>query len=140
MPSRVTIGQHSNRCFKEPPLISERHQFHGHDSSADSQKLAKFQARDGQLLLSMLDVVEQAQCAIDEVVDVMGPETIEAILRMSAKQLAGAAADQHIYRTRRRSPMADRAASKLVRPSNRKVRKSRFCRAVKLSGKTSSSN
>ena len=41
------------------------------------------------VLLPMLDLVEQAQCAIDELVDVMGRATIEAILQMSAEGLAG---------------------------------------------------
>jgi transposase-like protein len=36
-----------------------------------------------------VDLVEQAQAAIDDVVDVMGRATIEAILQMSAAQLAG---------------------------------------------------
>ncbi len=55
----------------------------------DSQELAQFLAKDGQMLLPMLDLVEQAQCAIDELVDVMGRATIEAILQMSAAQIAG---------------------------------------------------
>ncbi len=55
----------------------------------DSQPLAEFLTKDGQLLLPLVDLVEQAQTAIDEVVDVMGRATIEAILQMSAQQLAG---------------------------------------------------
>jgi transposase-like protein len=46
-------------------------------------------AKDGQLLLPMLDLIEQAQCAIDDLVDVMGRATIEAVLEMSAVELAG---------------------------------------------------
>ena len=65
--------------------MSERYQIHDSDSPLGSDELAQ----DGQLLLPMLDLVEQAQCAIDEVVDVMGRATIEAILQMSAEQLAG---------------------------------------------------
>ena len=37
----------------------------------------------------MVELVEQAQCAVDEVVDVVGRATIEAILQMSGEQLAG---------------------------------------------------
>jgi putative transposase len=37
----------------------------------------------------MVELVEQAKCAVDEVVDVMGRATIEAILQLSAEQLAG---------------------------------------------------
>lgn len=69
--------------------MSERYQIHDADSPLSSEELAQFLAKDGQLLLPMLDLIEQAQCAVDEVVDVMGRATIEAILRMSAEQLAG---------------------------------------------------
>jgi len=56
---------------------------------ADSKELARFLAKDGQMLLPMLDLVEQAQGAIDDLVDVMGRATIEAILQRRAAQLAG---------------------------------------------------
>ncbi len=61
------------------------------DSSAtlDSQQLAQVLAQDGQLLLPMLDLIENAQAAIDDLIDVMGRATIEAVLMMSAEQLAG---------------------------------------------------
>jgi hypothetical protein len=51
--------------------------------------IAGLLAKDGQLILPLLDLVEQAQCAIDDLVDVMGRATIEAVLAMSAQQLAG---------------------------------------------------
>lgn len=69
--------------------MSERYQIVDADANLSSKELATFLAKDGQLLLPMLDLVEQAQCAIDDLVDVMGRATIEAILRMSAEQLAG---------------------------------------------------
>jgi len=69
--------------------MSERYQIFDQDSPVDSQQLAAFLAKDGQLLLPMVELVEQAQCAVDEVIDVMGRATIEAILQMSAEQLAG---------------------------------------------------
>jgi putative transposase len=40
-------------------------------------------------LLPMLDLITQGQRAIDEVIDVMGRATIEAILKMSAEEVAG---------------------------------------------------
>lgn len=55
----------------------------------DSGALAEFLAKDGQLLLPMLELIEQAQLAVDEVIDVMGRATIEAVLLMSAEQVAG---------------------------------------------------
>ena len=69
--------------------MSERYQIVSADANLDSKGLATFLAKDGQLLLPMLDLVEQARCAIDELVDVMGRATIEAILPMSAAQIAG---------------------------------------------------
>lgn len=55
----------------------------------DSQRLADFLAKDGQLLLPMLDLIEHAEAAIDDLIDVMGRATIEAVLLMSAQQAAG---------------------------------------------------
>lgn len=72
--------------------MTERYQIvstNANDELPDSKELAQFLAKDGQLLLPMLDLVEQAQCAIDDLVDVMGRATIEAILQMSAAQIAG---------------------------------------------------
>ena len=58
-------------------------------SKLGSRELAEFLAKDGQLLLPMLDLITQGQRAIDEVIDVMGRATIEAILKMSAEEVAG---------------------------------------------------
>jgi len=58
-------------------------------SAFDHQRLARVLAQDGQLLLPMLDLIENAQVAIDDLIDVMGRATIEAVLLMSAAQLAG---------------------------------------------------
>ena len=72
--------------------MDQRYQIVSDDSNhplADSKELAAFLAKDGQLLLPMLDLVEQAQCAIDDLIDVMGRATVEAVLQMSAAQLAG---------------------------------------------------
>lgn len=63
--------------------ISERR------SKASSRELARFLAKEGQLLLPMVELIEQAECAVDDLVDVMGRATIEAILRMSAEGVAG---------------------------------------------------
>jgi hypothetical protein len=58
-------------------------------SAFDARKLANLLATDSQLLLPMLDLIEQAEAAIDELIDVIGRATIEAVLLMSAAQLAG---------------------------------------------------
>lgn len=69
--------------------MNQRYQIVANDALPDSKELAAFLAKDGQLLLPMLDLVEQAQVAIDDLIDVMGRATIEAVLQMSAAQLAG---------------------------------------------------
>jgi len=54
-----------------------------------TKELAKFLSKEEQPLLPMLDLIEQAQAAVDEVIDVVGRATIEAILLLSAQQVAG---------------------------------------------------
>ena len=56
----------------------------------DSRQLAEFLAKEGQVLLPIVELVEQAQMAIDEVIDVAGRATIQAVLELSARQIAGA--------------------------------------------------
>jgi transposase-like protein len=69
--------------------MSESYKTAGQGTSAGHRELARFLAKEGQLLLPMVDLVEQAQYAIDDLVDVMGRATIEAVLVMSAQQVAG---------------------------------------------------
>jgi transposase-like protein len=58
-------------------------------SGLDSRDLAQFLAKDGQFLLPMLNLLADAESAIDDLIDVMGRATIEAVLLMSAAQVAG---------------------------------------------------
>jgi transposase-like protein len=53
------------------------------------RKLAEFLVRNGQELLPMLELIEQSRMAIDELIDVMGRASVEAVLQLSARQLAG---------------------------------------------------
>lgn len=75
--------------------MSERYQIVSSSGSVavapppESNALAEMLVKDRQLILPLLDLVEQAQCAIDDLVDVMVRATIEAVLQMSAEQLAG---------------------------------------------------
>ena len=55
----------------------------------DSQALARFLSGEGQALLPMLELIEQAEMAVDELIDVAGRATIEAVLILSAQELAG---------------------------------------------------
>lgn len=66
--------------------MSRKYQIVGRN---DSRKLAEFLSKDGQLLLPMLDLIEQAEMAVDELIDVAGRATIDAILQMSAAGVAG---------------------------------------------------
>jgi len=54
------------------------------------RKLAKFLVRNGQALLPMMELIEQSRMAIDELIDMMGRASIEAVLQLSAVQVAGA--------------------------------------------------
>jgi putative transposase len=53
------------------------------------RKLAEFLVRNGQALLPILELIEQSRLAIDELIDVMGRASVEAVLELSAQQLAG---------------------------------------------------
>ena len=53
------------------------------------RKLAEFLVRNGQALLPMLELIEQSRMAIDELIDVMGRASVEAVLELSARQIAG---------------------------------------------------
>ncbi len=53
------------------------------------RKLAEFLVRNDQALLPMLELIEQSRLAIDELIDVMGRASIEAVLELSAQQVAG---------------------------------------------------
>jgi len=55
----------------------------------NERKLTEFLVRHGQMLLPMVQLVEQARLAVDEVIDVVGRKTIEAVLWLSAQQVAG---------------------------------------------------
>jgi putative transposase len=58
-------------------------------ASLDPRQLAEVLAKDGQLLLPLLDLIEHAEAAVDDLIDVMGRATIEAVLLMSAAQAVG---------------------------------------------------
>jgi len=55
----------------------------------DSKKLAQFLSQEGQLLLPMLELITQAEMAVDELIDLTGRAAIEAVLTLSAQEVAG---------------------------------------------------
>ena len=56
---------------------------------SNARRLAEFFSRQGQGLLPMVDLIEQSRLAVDELIDVAGRATIEAVLQLSAEQVAG---------------------------------------------------
>jgi len=56
---------------------------------ANARRLAEFFSRNGQGLLPMVDLIEQSRLAVDELIDITGRATVEAVLQLSAEQVAG---------------------------------------------------
>jgi len=59
-------------------------------TAADRRKLSEFLIREGQFLLPMVKLIEQSELAIDQMIDVLGRASIEAVLELSAQEKAGA--------------------------------------------------
>ncbi len=55
----------------------------------NTQVLAAFLVKNGQALLPMVELIEQSKLAVDELIDVLGRASIEAVLRLSAEGIAG---------------------------------------------------
>src|ERR1700677_2376466 len=58
-------------------------------TAADKRQLSDFLIREGQFLIPIVKLIEQSQLAIEQVVDVTGRACIEAVLEMSAMEIAG---------------------------------------------------
>jgi len=54
------------------------------------RKLTEFLVHSRQALLPMLELIEQSRMAVDELIDVMGRASIEAVPDLSARQVVGA--------------------------------------------------
>jgi putative transposase len=54
----------------------------------NEQQLASYLVKNGQGLLPMVDLIEQCQLACDELIDVTGRATIQAVLQLSAMEAA----------------------------------------------------
>jgi len=55
----------------------------------DSQGFARYLAKNGQLLLPLVELIEASRMAIDELINVLGQASIEAVLQLSAAGVAG---------------------------------------------------
>jgi hypothetical protein len=87
----VSTGCRSSLAQEPPPMTQRYHAASRPDSfsSLAPNRLAQVLAQDGQLLLPVLDLIENAQATADDLIDVMGRATIGAALMTSATQLAG---------------------------------------------------
>ena len=66
----------------------------GKQGKVNQQELAGYLAKSGQFLLPMVDLIEQCQLACDELIDVTGRAAIQAVLQLSAAQVAGGPVQQ----------------------------------------------
>jgi hypothetical protein len=57
---------------------------------ADSRELAAALSKDRQWLLPILDLITTGRAVVDRAIDVVGQATIEALLELSAREVAGA--------------------------------------------------
>ena len=66
--------------------MEKRYHIVGKESS---EELGRYLARNGQVLLPMVELIEQSKMAVDELIDVLGRAQVEAVLRLSAERIAG---------------------------------------------------
>ena len=84
----------------------------------DSEALKDYLVANGQLLLPMVELIEASRMAIDELIDVLGRASIEAVLELSAQSVAG---EKHQGRRGEEISWYGRQGG-TVRLSDRKVR------------------
>jgi transposase-like protein len=58
-------------------------------SRESKEKLAELLVKDGQVLLPLMELLTEAQLAVDELIDVAGRAALEAVLTLSGMELAG---------------------------------------------------
>ncbi|MGH9968186.1 MAG: IS256 family transposase [Pyrinomonadaceae bacterium] len=56
----------------------------------EEREVVEFFVKHGQCLLPMVELIEQSSLAVDELIDVVGRNAVEAVLQLSAQQLTGA--------------------------------------------------
>ena len=50
-----------------------------------TEELSEYLSRDGQLLLPLVELLETAEIAVDELIDIAGRSTIEAVMKILAQ-------------------------------------------------------
>ena len=71
---------------KERATVKRVYQIAG---KQDTQAVEEFLVQNGQALLPMVELIESAQLAVDEFIDVLGRASLEAVLELSAVGVAG---------------------------------------------------
>ena len=66
--------------------MNRRYQIIGKE---DKEKLSDFLVGHGQFLLPMVELIERSRVAVDDLIEVLGRASIEAVLRLSAQGVAG---------------------------------------------------
>jgi transposase-like protein len=87
IPDSVRIGVLNP--FERRTAVKRKYHTIASSGKANERKLTEFLSRNGQFLLPMVDLIEQSRMAVEELIDVAGRVTIEAVLNLSAQQVAG---------------------------------------------------
>jgi hypothetical protein len=74
---------------RTPTAVKERYQIVGRQGRRSEEALNRFTQAGGQFLLPLVELVEQARLAVDDVIHELGRKTIETILDLSAQEVAG---------------------------------------------------
>ena len=69
--------------------MKKRYQIVGRQGRRNEEALNRFTQAGGQFLLPLVELVEQARLAVDDVIHELGRKTIETILDLSAQEVAG---------------------------------------------------
>lgn len=76
--------------MKEANTKARKTKVRGTVNGVEQAQLAQLLVKHGQLILPMVGLIEQSRLAVNEVIDVTGRAVIEAVLMLSAQELAGA--------------------------------------------------
>ena len=72
-----------------PTAVKKPYHIVNREAESAAASLEEFTKANGQMLLPLVELITQARLAVDEVIDSIGRQTIEAILNLSAEQVAG---------------------------------------------------
>jgi transposase-like protein len=88
-PARFDVKSGKTNNYILSKGVAMQKQLYKIANKTDSRKIAEFLSKDGQLLLPFLELICNTEQAVDELIDVVGKAAIEAVLMLSARQIAG---------------------------------------------------